>query len=186
MKNSIFALATVAFSAVFGLSSCDKNDDSMYSEMVMIPEAVHPNDPSPKTPVDTYLYAVVTDDQLGFVGATYSLSVDGVTKVIKQSDMSVVKDAQRLSEAQSLIDKYEEFPPFKNDIKILEFHVGNAKEVKIESITYNALYAMSDHMINMCSGAQVKSGMNVISEVNLEYHHGFTEVAEMVDLLNEL
>ena len=184
--NTILAIAAVALTSVFGFTSCDKNDDSINN----IPA---PNPTTKETPVpvpveqDLYFYAPATAEQLKYMDATFTLSVDGQTKEIKLSEMAETKDANRLAQTSFMRKIYDDSDPAVriSETKMYEYHIGIAKDARVVSAKYTSSTAKTDHWIDAFTGGSVMTDQGKITNITkVDYYSQFDDLSSFVETMN--
>ena len=181
--NTILAIAAVALTSVLGLSSCDKNDDS-FNEPIQPVSA-------PTVYTDAYLCVPVLGDQMEYLDATYTVTVDGKNMQIKQSDMTEIKDATRLKLAcngKDLVDAFNDIDDnIKNDkCAMYEYHLGKAASVKLNSVVYSSKGKLVDeqHEIDLVAGYKFISS-SWDSKSTYRYFKGINELEGFCTVLNQ-
>ncbi len=173
--NSILVIAA-ALTSVFGFTSCDKADEPF----------VEP-EPIPQITEDAYLYVPVTEAQLKYIDATYTISMFGENKVIKLSEMTEVTDEQSVKGKESMLYMYNfNKKSDSSPAKIYEYNLGKTIGAKLVSIKYTALTPMTDEGIDFIEGAKISSGVKTLSETkSYNYHNGLKEIESVMGIVNQ-
>ena len=180
--KSIFAIAAVAISSVFGLSSCDKNDDAFNQPAK--PE------PAPVVVADAYLCIPIVEGQMEYLDATYNVSVDGKNVQVKLSDMTETKDANRLKAVCDGKSLGEIFSKMGGDSKtdkftIYEYNLGKTSSAKINSIVYTSKGKLVDkeHEINLSTGYQFVNVTHTPTDL-FQYFKGINDLDGFCETTN--
>ena len=180
--NSILAIATVALTSVFGFTSCDKNDDP-----IMAP--VETKMQTPEILEDAYLYMPATNEQVKYMDITCVCSVDGQKVEVKMSEMTVVDDAERLSNSKELLDLYEAFSEDdqKDGTTMFECNLGKVRDVRILSVYCTPSTDVLDHEIDYIVAPAVKRGMATIckGKTTDQVFRGVHTLKEHLDVFNK-
>ena len=148
--NAILAIATVALSAVFGFTSCDKADDDVFNQ----PKT---EEPVPVQMHDEYLVVAATAEQMPYVDATFTLAMGSQTVQVNLSDMTEVTGAKRdayISNVKELADAFSKDGEVK-DVKFFEYNMGKMHGVRVTSTKYFMIAAQPDFEINMICGSAI-------------------------------
>ena len=181
--NTILAIAAVALASVFGLSSCDKNNDSFN-------EPIQP-DPEPVVLSDVYLCVPVLGDQMDYLDATYNVTVDGKSVQVKQSELTEIKDAKRLNlacDGKNLVDSFKSLGVNSTNAKcaMYEYNLGKASSVKLNSAVFSSKGKLVDeqHEIDFAVGYKfISSQWN--SKSDYRYFGGINDLEGMCPVLSQ-
>lgn len=179
--NTILAIAALALTSVFCLSSCDKNNDPIEE----------PEQPDPVELSDTYLCVPILGDQMEYLDATYTVTVDGKSTQIKQSSLTEIKDANRLKiacDGKDIVDAFKDLGGEVTNAKVAmyEYNLGKAASVKLNSIVFSSKGKLVDeqHEIDFVVGYKFVRG-TWSSSSDFRFFKGINDLEGMCPVLNQ-